>query len=51
VRKGVFDAVPLDVVSGPKKFVDVERSYEPDRLRPKYARFQGRPLLMMSGEA
>jgi 6-phosphofructokinase len=51
VRKGVFDSAPLEVVSGPKKFVDVERSYEPSRLRPKYAKFQGRPLLMMSGGA
>ena len=52
VRNGVYDAVPVDVVTaGEKKVVDVERHYNTDRLRPRYTTFRNRPLFIMAGEA
>ena len=51
VRRGVYDNVPIDVVSGPKKTVELERYYDVDRLRPKYEALGGRPLLIMTSEA
>ncbi|MFC1639612.1 6-phosphofructokinase [Gemmatimonadota bacterium] len=48
VRNGVYDNVPIDVVSGPKKVVELERYYDVDRLRPKYEALGGQPLLIMT---
>jgi 6-phosphofructokinase 1 len=48
VRNGVFDDVPMDVIAGPKKFVDVDTFYRADRLRPKYKRCEGQPLFIMT---
>jgi 6-phosphofructokinase 1 len=49
VRNGVYDNVPIDVVTRRKKLVDVERYYDVDRMRPIYD-FQGQPIFIMSGE-
>jgi 6-phosphofructokinase 1 len=48
VRNGVYDNVPIDVVTGSKKIVDIERYYDVDRLRPKYEALGGQPLLIMA---
>jgi 6-phosphofructokinase 1 len=48
VRSGVYDNVPIDVVTGPKKMVELERYYDVDRLRPKYEALGGQPLLIMT---
>jgi 6-phosphofructokinase len=48
VRNGVYDDVPIDVVTGPKKVVELERYYDVDRLRPKYEALGGQPLLIMT---
>jgi len=45
VRNGVYDNVPLDVVTGRKKVVDVSRYYEVDRLRPIY-NFENQPIFI-----
>lgn len=50
IRKGVYGSVPLDVVTGIKKVVDVEKYYNTERLRPKYKKFKGLPLFIMTGE-
>ena len=49
VRNGVYDNVPLDVVSGRKKIVDVGRYYEVDRLRPIYD-FDRQPIFIMTSD-
>ena len=49
IRNGVYDAVPLDVVNGPKKEVDVARYYNVERLRPNYETFQGEAALHHDG--
>ncbi len=48
VRNGVYDSVPIDVVTGRKKVVDVHKYYNPDRLRPKYEPFIRQPLFIMT---
>jgi len=50
LRKGIYDNVPIEVLSGPKKLVDVSKYYNTERLRPYYKRFAKMPLFMMSSE-
>jgi len=45
-RSGVYDSVPLDVVHGPHKVVDVPKYYNIERLRPNYETFGGNPLFL-----
>ncbi len=47
VRNGVYDDVPLEVVTGSKKVVDVTRYYNTERLRPIYD-FQHQPIFIMT---
>jgi 6-phosphofructokinase 1 len=47
VRNGVYDDVPLEVVTGTKKVVDVTRYYNTERLRPIYD-FQHQPIFIMT---
>jgi 6-phosphofructokinase 1 len=51
LRQGCYDNVPIDVVVGPKKVVDVEKYYNKTRLRPVYESFNRRPLFIMTSEA
>jgi 6-phosphofructokinase 1 len=48
VKNGVYDNVPIGVVTGSKKVVEIERYYDVDRLRPKYEALGGQPLLIMA---
>ena len=48
VRNGVYQPVPIDMVVGTKKVVDVDHFYETERLRPKYTTFAGKPLFIMT---
>ena len=50
VRNGAYDNVPIDVVVGRKKVVDVERHYNTDRLRPIYHTFNRQPVFIMTGD-
>ena len=50
LRNGVYDSVPIDVVSGRKKTVDVHKYYDPDRLRPRYKTFLRQPLFIMTSD-
>jgi ATP-dependent phosphofructokinase / diphosphate-dependent phosphofructokinase len=49
VRNGIYDNVPLDVLSGRKKVVDVDRYYERDRMRPIYD-FHRQPIFIMTSD-
>ena len=49
LRNGRYDNAPIDVVTRTKKFVDVEKHYNVDRLRPHYHSFEFRPLFIMTG--
>ena len=50
LRNGCYDSVPIDVVSDSKKVVNLEKYYNPERLRPKYETFSGRPLFIMTSD-
>ena len=50
VRNGVYDNVPLDVVVGRKKVIDVDRYYDKERLRPIYKSFSRQPVFIMTSD-
>lgn len=50
LKNGRYDNVPLDVVTGIKKVVNVEQFYNTDRYRPKYESFEMKPLFIMTSE-
>lgn len=49
VRNGVYDNVPIDVITGRKKMVDVMRYYNAERLRPIYD-FHRHPVFIMTSD-
>jgi 6-phosphofructokinase 1 len=50
LRHGRYDNVPIDVVSGRKKIVDVDKYYNTERLRPVYKTLHGLPLFIMTSD-
>jgi ATP-dependent phosphofructokinase / diphosphate-dependent phosphofructokinase len=50
VHNGIYDSVPIDVVIGRKKVVDVDRYYNTERFRPVYETFNGRPVFIMTSD-
>ncbi len=50
LRNGCYDSMPIDVVTGPKKSIDVGKYYNADRLRPRYETFVRQPLFIMTSD-
>jgi 6-phosphofructokinase 1 len=50
LRNGRYDNVPIEVLCGSSKTVDVKRFYNTERLRPHYKKFAMRPLFIMTSE-
>ncbi len=50
VRNGVYDNVPIDVVTGRKKVVDVQKYYNTERLRPIYSALSRQPVFIMTSD-
>lgn len=50
LRNGVYDSVPIDVVTGRKKVVDIHKYYDSNRLRPRYKTFLRQPLFIMTSD-
>ena len=50
LRNGVYDSVPIDVVTGRKKVIDVQKYYNRERLRPRYESFVRQPLFIMTSD-
>jgi 6-phosphofructokinase 1 len=50
IHNGSYDTVPITIVTGQKKVVDVEKYYSIDRLRPKYESFLRQPLFIMTSD-
>ncbi len=50
LHNGCYDSVSLEVVASRKKVVDIDRYYNPQRLRPKYETFKNQPLFIMTSE-
>ncbi len=51
LRNGVYDHVPIDVVTGSKKLIDVEKYYNTDRLRPGFKSLMHNPLFILTAGA
>jgi ATP-dependent phosphofructokinase / diphosphate-dependent phosphofructokinase len=49
VHNGRYDSVPIGVVTGTKKHVDVQKYYSTARLRPIYD-FKNKPLFIMTSD-
>ncbi len=50
LRNGIYDNVPIDVVVGRKKTVDVSKYYNTERLRPFYKNFDRLPIFIMTSD-
>lgn len=50
LRNGRYDNVPIEVVDGPSKVVDIAKYYHTERLRPKYKTFDAKPLFIMTSD-
>jgi 6-phosphofructokinase len=50
LKNGRYDNVPIDVVVGKSKLVNIEKFYNTDRLRPFYNSFEMNPLFIMTSE-
>jgi len=50
IRNGRYDNVPIGVVTSRKKVLDVGKYYNTERLRPKYTRFEGSPVFIMTSD-
>ncbi|MHC5024758.1 MAG: 6-phosphofructokinase [Planctomycetota bacterium] len=50
VRNGVYDNVPIDIVTDRKKVVDLHKYYNIERLRPQYTTLMHQPLFIMTSE-
>jgi 6-phosphofructokinase 1 len=50
LRNGVYDSVPIDVITGRKKVIDIAKYYNAERLRPRYETFVRQPLFIMTSD-
>jgi 6-phosphofructokinase len=50
LKNGRYDHVPIEVVTETKKFVNVEKFYNKERLHPYYKNFEMLPLFIMTGD-
>ena len=50
LRNGRYANVPISVVTGTKKVVDVKEYYDTERLRPRYETFEMKPLFIMTSD-
>lgn len=50
LKNGLYDNVPIDVVTASKKVVKVSEHYNTDRLRPYYHSFEMKPFLFMASD-
>lgn len=50
LKNGRYDNTPIEIVTSRKKFVNVEKHYNTERLRPYYKSFEMQPLFIMTSE-
>ena len=50
LKNGRYDNIPIDVVVGSKKLVNINKYYNTERLRPFYKSFELQPLFIMTSE-
>ena len=50
LKNGRYDNVPIDVITGKSKVVNIEKFYNTERLRPYYNSFEMNPLFIMTSD-
>lgn len=50
LKNGRYDHVPIEVVTETKKFVNVDKFYNKEKLHPFYKNFEMLPLFIMTGD-
>jgi len=50
LKNGRYDNVPIDVVVGKSKLVNISKFYNTERLRPNYNSFEMNPMFIMTSE-
>lgn len=50
LKNGRYDNLPIEVVSGAKKTVNIDKFYNTERLRPHYKSFEMKPLFIMTSD-
>ena len=50
LKNGRYDHVPIEVVTETKKFVNVDKYYNADKLHPYYKNFEMLPLFIMTAD-
>jgi 6-phosphofructokinase 1 len=50
LKNGRYDNMPIEVLCGSSKTVDVDRFYNTERLRPHYKKFAMKPLFIMMSD-
>ena len=50
LKNGRYDNVPIDVVTGKSKLVNIDKFYNTERLRPHYNSFEMNPMFIMTSE-
>jgi len=50
LKNGRYDNVPIDVVVGQSKLVNIDKFYNTERLRPFYNSFEMNPLFIMTSD-
>jgi 6-phosphofructokinase len=50
LKNGRYDNLPIEVITSSKKIVNVKEHYNTERLRPRYRRFEMKPLFIMTSE-
>lgn len=50
LRNGIYDHVPLDIIMGRKKIIDVDKYYDIERMHPKYESFIKQPQFIMTAD-
>jgi len=50
VTNGCYNNIPIESIAGRKKVVDIQKYYNPERMRPQYETFERQPLFIMTSE-
>lgn len=50
LKNGRYDNLPIEVIVGSKKTVNIQKHYNTERLRPFYKSFELQPLFIMTSE-
>jgi ATP-dependent phosphofructokinase / diphosphate-dependent phosphofructokinase len=51
LANGRYGDIPIENIANAKKVVNIEMHYNTERLRPKFASFENKPLLIMGNES